>query len=77
MLLVIGRSRRLAVESHHNELAALIKDKDSRHGHKHLSGEFRKTIGDVASALVLGGIGADMLVLQAGYASASAGLEDV
>jgi len=71
LLIVIGRSRRLAVESHHSELAGIIKEV----GHGHLSSEFRKTIGDVASALVVGGIGADMLVLQAGRGSANAGVE--
>ena len=70
LLVVIGRSRRLAVESHHTELAKLIKEA----GLGHLSSELRKTIGDVASALVVGGIGADMLVLQAGRAAANAGV---
>jgi len=73
MLLIVGRSRRLAVESHHAELAAMVKE--STNNGDHLSSEFRKTIGDVASALVVGGIGADMIVLQAGRASATAGVE--
>lgn len=64
ILIVVGRSRRLAVESHHAELTAMVKN-----GGHHLSGEFRKTVGDVASAIVIGGVRADMFVLQAGNES--------
>jgi hypothetical protein len=71
LLVVIGRSRRLAVESHHAELSGMVKES----GNSHLSSEFRKTIGDVASALVVGGINTDMLVLQAGRASASSAMD--
>jgi hypothetical protein len=70
MLIVVGRSRRLAVESHHSELAAMVKG-----GGHHLSGEFRKTVGDVASAIVIGGVRADMFILQAGNGSPFTGAE--
>jgi len=70
MLIVVGRSRRLAVESHHAELTAMVKG-----GGHHLSGEFRKTIGDVASAIVIGGLRADMFILQAGHGSPSTVME--
>jgi hypothetical protein len=71
MLLVLGRSRRLAIESHHFELTGMIRES----GQSPPNNEFRKTVGDVASALIVGGIGTDMLVLQAGRATFSAGLE--
>jgi hypothetical protein len=60
----------MSVENHHAELTGMIKEA----GHNHLSSEFGKTIGDVASALVVGGIGTDMLVLQAGHGSVSGGV---
>ena len=48
-LVVLGRSRRMAVEDHHKELKKLVET------HGSVGGEVRKTIGDVASALVIAG----------------------
>jgi hypothetical protein len=57
---VIGRSRRLAVESHKHELKALIKKRGSP-----LSGEVAKTLGDVGAGLVASCQGTSLLVVQA------------
>lgn len=45
-LIVTGRSRRLAVENHEDELQHIFK----KHDGKYLSDEVRKTVGDVATA---------------------------
>ncbi|KAH9999652.1 Sodium/hydrogen exchanger family-domain-containing protein [Russula compacta] len=56
---VVGRSRRLAVEDHHAELRAL----EAEHGA--VRGDMRKTVGDVGTAFVMAGIDANLLVMQA------------
>lgn len=58
-LVVLGRSRRMAVEDHHKELKKLIE------AYGHVGGEVRKTIGDVATALVASGCNVGLIVLQA------------
>lgn len=60
MLVVAGRSRRLAVESHQAELGALIVASGVVVG-----AEVPKTFGDVAAALVTAGVNASLLVVQA------------
>ncbi|KAH7915459.1 Sodium/hydrogen exchanger family-domain-containing protein [Hygrophoropsis aurantiaca] len=60
LLIVAGRSRRLAVENHHHELKELIEEHSSV-GHEVV----KKTIGDVATAFVVSGCGTGMVVLQA------------
>src|ERR1700722_4498430 len=62
VLVVVGRSRRLAVEDHHQELKELMEE------HGHVGQEVRKTIGDVASSYVAAGRGAAVVVLQAAHA---------
>ncbi|KAF8965970.1 Sodium/hydrogen exchanger family-domain-containing protein [Flammula alnicola] len=59
LVVVTGRSRRLAVESHRRELKELMND------HEHVGAEVRKTIGDVATAFVVAGVGSGVVVLQA------------
>ncbi|KAH7923335.1 hypothetical protein BV22DRAFT_1169988 [Leucogyrophana mollusca] len=60
LLIVAGRSRRLAVENHHHELKELIEE------HRSVGNEVvKKTIGDVAAAFVVSGNGTGMVVLQA------------
>jgi hypothetical protein len=59
LVVVTGRSRRLAVENHREELRELMKD------HGAVGAEVRKTIGDVATAFVVAGIGSGVVVLQA------------
>jgi len=59
VLVMVGRSRRLAVEDHTAEL------KEALHGAKPIGGEVRRTIGDVGTALVVSGVKAGVVVLQA------------
>ena len=59
VLVMVGRSRRLAVEDHKMEL------KEVMHGGKSIGGEVSKTIGDVGTALVVSGVKAGVVVLQA------------
>ncbi|KAJ7170478.1 Sodium/hydrogen exchanger family-domain-containing protein [Mycena crocata] len=59
ILVVVGRSRRLAVENHAGELKELIGEYGS------VGTEVRKTMGDVASAFVIAGAGSGIVVVQA------------
>ncbi|KAJ7043715.1 Sodium/hydrogen exchanger family-domain-containing protein [Mycena alexandri] len=59
VLVVVGRSRRLAVENHAGELKELIGEYGS------VGPEVRKTMGDVASAFVVAGAGSGLVVVQA------------
>ena len=70
LLVVTGRSRRLAVESHRNELKELLEEYGSGSGswsgpYGRVGSDVRKTLGDVASAFVLAGVGSGVLVMQA------------
>ncbi|KAJ7639440.1 Sodium/hydrogen exchanger family-domain-containing protein [Roridomyces roridus] len=60
LLVVLGRSRRMAVESHVNELQKLISGKGAAIG-----SSVAKTVGDVGAALVASGTRASLLVMQA------------
>ena len=74
LLVVTGRSRRLAVESHRNELKELLEEYNSGSvsgPYGRVGSEVRKTLGEVASALVLAGVGSGVVVMQA----ASLGVE--
>lgn len=59
VLAMVGRSRRLAVEDHTAELKEVVR------GGKPIGGEVRRTIGDVGTALVVSGVRAGVVVLQA------------
>ncbi|KAF8840794.1 hypothetical protein BDN67DRAFT_604474 [Paxillus ammoniavirescens] len=60
LFIVTGRSRRLATENHHAELERLFQE------HQSVDHEVvRKTIGDVATAMVVAGSASAMVVLQA------------
>ncbi|EPQ54638.1 hypothetical protein GLOTRDRAFT_77272 [Gloeophyllum trabeum ATCC 11539] len=59
MLVVTGRSRRLAVESHHQELKGLMEE------HGNVGPEVRKTIGDVATSFVITRSYVGIVVVQA------------
>ncbi|GLB38769.1 putative sodium/hydrogen exchanger family protein [Lyophyllum shimeji] len=63
LLIVTGRSRRLAVENHRAELKELM------HEHGSVGPEVKKTIGDVATAFVVAGCGEGVVVLQAANVS--------
>ncbi|KAI9443434.1 Sodium/hydrogen exchanger family-domain-containing protein [Lactarius indigo] len=58
-IVVVGRSRRLAVEDHHVELRMLEEE------HGAVRADVRKTVGDVGTAFVMAGINATLLVMQA------------
>ena len=60
MIVLAGRSRRLAVESLHSELYGLITDSGSS-----ISASVPRTLGDMGAALVLTSVNASLLVLQA------------
>ena len=59
LVVVTGRSRRLAVENHRAELKTLMDE------HIHVGAEVRKTVGDVATAFVVAGVGSGVVVVQA------------
>lgn len=59
LLIVTGRSRRLAVENHQAELKELMGEYGT------VGSDVKKTIGDVATAFVVAGCGAGVVVLQA------------
>ncbi|KAJ7462076.1 Sodium/hydrogen exchanger family-domain-containing protein [Mycena latifolia] len=60
LMVLLGRSRRMAVESHTAELQKLIGSKGTSIG-----SAVPKTVGDVGAALVASGTSASLLVLQA------------
>jgi hypothetical protein len=59
-IVVVGRSRRLAVEDHHAELRMLEEEHDGA-----VRADVRKTLGDVGTAFVMAGSNASLLVMQA------------
>jgi len=58
-IVVVGRSRRLAVEDHHAELRTLEGE------HAAVRTDVRKTVGDVGTAFVMAGVDLNLLVMQA------------
>jgi K+:H+ antiporter len=66
LLLVVGRARRLAAESHHDELDKLI----SEQAHSSVSGDVTRTIGEVAAGFVAAGTNVSgILVMQSNHTS--------
>ncbi|KAH9480856.1 K(+)/H(+) antiporter 1 [Psilocybe cubensis] len=59
LIVITGRSRRLAVENHTKELKQLMEEQREKVG-----SEVRKTIGDVAAAFVVAGVGSGLVVVQ-------------
>ncbi|KZT60166.1 hypothetical protein CALCODRAFT_480889 [Calocera cornea HHB12733] len=67
LVIIVGRGRRLATESHHGELNQMLVE----HGRDtSINSDIRKTIGDVASAFVISGSKASLLVMQSSEAQA-------
>ncbi len=60
-LVVVGRSRRLAAETHAAELRGVLAEKNAT-----LSTDFVKTMGELGAAFVALNLQAGLLVLQAG-----------
>ncbi|KAG6810749.1 hypothetical protein H0H92_010493 [Tricholoma furcatifolium] len=72
VMVVLGRSRRMAVESHSAELEQVIAEASSGSGAgagagagAGISSMVRKTLGDVGAALVASGVGVSLVVMQA------------
>lgn len=61
LVVVIGRSRRMAPESHVAELRQIVTERGSATGSDSVS----RTLGDVGAALVAAGTNASLLVMQA------------
>lgn len=59
LLIVAGRSRRLAAENHQQELKQLMDE------HGNVGNEVKKTVGDVATAFLVSGCKAGIVVVQA------------
>ncbi|KXN89515.1 K(+)/H(+) antiporter 1, partial [Leucoagaricus sp. SymC.cos] len=64
--ILLGRSRRLAVESHQTELRQIMAEAGG-----HISSSVPKTLGDVGAALVAKGIHTNLFVMQAAVPSYS------
>lgn len=64
---VVGRSRRMAVESHAKELTALLAGK----GNAGLTVDVQKTLGEIASAVVVSEVPVGLIVVQAVLGSAA------
>ncbi|KAF9651705.1 cation/H+ exchanger [Thelephora ganbajun] len=62
LLVVVGRSRRMATESHTAELKELLSE-----NHTSVGGEASKTLGEVGTAVISGGVGEGVLVVQAKF----------
>lgn len=59
-IIAVGRSRRMAVESHAVELSQVLTETGSS-----LNAESTKTLGEVASGFVASNVNASLLILQA------------
>ncbi|KAG9122515.1 K(+)/H(+) antiporter [Ceratobasidium sp. 392] len=66
LMSVVGRGKRLAVESHREEIGEMVEECGAEKG---MAGEVRKTAGDVACALLVNAVQGPMVVLQAAYAN--------
>ncbi|KAI0774763.1 Sodium/hydrogen exchanger family-domain-containing protein [Trametes elegans] len=64
LLVVAGRARRMAAESHFGELQRLCVERNAS-----LGSEMPKILGEVASAFVAAGTGASLVVVQAAHGS--------
>lgn len=58
-----GSFETVNVENHRAELQTLMDE------HGHVGAEVRKTVGDVATAFVVGGVGSGVVVVQAAPAA--------
>jgi len=65
MIVLAGRSRRMAVEYLHKELCGLMMNESAESGSSSISASVPKTLGDMGAALVLINVNASLLVLQA------------
>jgi hypothetical protein len=63
ILIVCGRSRRMAVESHHAELRAIMQENAAKG--ISIGGDISRTIGEIATACLSSSVKANLLVMQA------------
>ncbi|KAG8952977.1 K(+)/H(+) antiporter [Tulasnella sp. 424] len=70
LIVVVGRGKRLAAESHHDEMKILLDEEEGRK-HGGLGNEMRNTLGDVATAFMVSRVSAGLLVMQASATSTS------
>lgn len=63
-IVIAGRGKRLAVESHQDEMQTILGPQSGA-AHAGLGNEMRKTLGDVSTAFVVQGVSAGLLVMQA------------
>lgn len=72
ILVILGRSRRMAVESHHSEMKSLLEEYGygSGSGNASIAQEVRKTVGDVGSSVLLSSVGVGLVVMQSGSSMA-------
>jgi len=66
LIVVAGRGKRLAAESHQDEMQTLLAGGQT--GHSALGNEMRKTLGDVSTAFLISGPSAELMVVQASAA---------
>jgi len=59
LIVVLGRSRRLAVENHMKELKEMVEAQGG------IGSEVKKTVGDVATAVIVSGCNVSLVVVQA------------
>ncbi|KAG9009515.1 K(+)/H(+) antiporter [Tulasnella sp. JGI-2019a] len=69
MVVIAGRGKRLAVESHQDEMKLLLGAGGSATViNSNMGNEMRKTLGDVPTAFLASGVSAELLVMQASAA---------
>jgi hypothetical protein len=68
VMVVTGRSRRLAAEDHHAELRTIVQEHTGR-GNNAAGTEIGRTLGEVGTALMVSGVKAGLLVMQAALPS--------
>ncbi|KIM29630.1 hypothetical protein M408DRAFT_68062 [Serendipita vermifera MAFF 305830] len=66
LLVLVGRGRRMAAESHHDEIKTIMQQNDAKNAG--VGGETLRTVGDMAAALLVG-TKASVLVMQAALPS--------
>jgi hypothetical protein len=68
LIVVVGRGRRMAAESHHDELKTIMNDRGPQRAR--VAGDARKTVGDAATAFIISNTtDVSVLVVQAAHKS--------
>ncbi|KAB5595948.1 K(+)/H(+) antiporter 1 [Ceratobasidium theobromae] len=69
LISIAGRGKRLAAESHREEIMQIVEGLGLDSVERGVAAEIRKTVGDVGAALMLSAVQGPMVVLQAAYSS--------